>query len=112
MNDLAAGGSGGSRQPDHQQRSGGGAAAAEAVPSAVAQWQESPQFVGLSSSRSAVRPWCAQARINGKQYYLGRCVTRAEAAASHDLGLIWKRLHGKGARNAMGASMNSYFNVL
>ena len=108
MGDQAAGGSGGSNQPDCRQggRGGGAPAAAAEGPrlGAAAQQQESPAFVGVFSTRSAVRPWRTGTSIDSKQYQLGGCATRAEAAAAHDLALIWKRLHGKGAQR-QGAGM-------
>ena len=101
MSDRAAGGSGGNNQPASGQHgcAGGGVAAAAAGLSAAAQQQESPPFVGVSCSISgAKRPWRSTTGIDSKQHQFGGCATRAEAAAAHDLALIWKRLHGKGAR--------------
>ena len=97
-----SGGSGGSSQPAFRQQGGGGAAATEAGMSAGAQRQESPQFVGVFNSGRAARPWSVKIRIDAKKYGIASCTTRAEAAAAHDLALIWKRLHGKGGRNARG----------
>ena len=93
MSDQAAAGSGGGSQPARHQQ-GGGAAAAAAGLIAGAQQQESPPFVGVFS-RAGVG-YLTSSRIDRKLHQLARCATRAEAAAAHDLGLIWKRLHGKG----------------
>jgi hypothetical protein len=46
--------------------------------------------------------------IAGKQHRLAMCASRAEAAAAHDLGLIWKRLHGKGGRHARGLTCTPF----
>jgi hypothetical protein len=100
---AAAAGSGGSNQPARGQQGGGGGAPAAAAAAAAGtslaaarQHQESPQFVGVYKSNNARLPWCANFIMDGKKYQLGCCATRAEAAAAHDLALIWKRLHGKG----------------
>ena len=98
MSDQAAAtGSGGSNQPASRHRGGGGGSAAAAAEAGLpgALQQESPPFVGLSSSGTAVRPWRSTTDIDSKQHQLKLCATRTEAAA-HDLALIWKRAHGKG----------------
>jgi hypothetical protein len=102
MGDQPAAGSGSNSQSAGLQ-GGDGAAATEArTPSAGAQRQGSPQFVGVFNSGRAARPWRVDTRIDAKKYGVACCTTRAEAAAAHDLALIWKRLHSKGGRNARG----------
>ena len=75
-------------------------AAGGAPAAASAQRGATQPLVGAVEHSPSVRHLASSVSIDNKSQRLCMCSTREEAAAAHDLALIWKRLHGKGGQAA------------